>query len=114
MDAFIGRNKYESFLGREALHLRAWLPLNIRAFIAAVEYHYQVPQFVKQSGDPRLMGIFEGLVESYIGERGWMGQHRCNSTVLASVLYIVADETRRQGLWFLGSGSKDRTKRDER
>ena len=82
MDAFIGRNKYESFLGREALHLRAWLPLNIRAFIAAVEYHYQVPQFVKESGDPRLMGIFEGLLESYIGERGWMGQHRCNSVVL--------------------------------
>ena len=77
MDAFIGRTKYDSFLGREALHLRAWLPMNIRAFIAAVEYHYQIPAFVKESGDPRLMGVMEGILEAYLSERGWMGQHRC-------------------------------------
>ncbi|OAL18779.1 hypothetical protein AYO20_11699 [Fonsecaea nubica] len=76
MDAFIGRRKYDSFLGREALHLRAWLPMNIRAFIAAVEYHYQVPAFVKESGDPRLMGVMEGILEAYLSERGWFGTHR--------------------------------------
>lgn len=76
MDAFIGRNKYETFLGKEALHLRAWLPLNIRAFIAAIEYHYQIPTFIKESGDPRLLGVWEGLIEAYIGERGWFGTHR--------------------------------------
>ncbi|ETN42751.1 uncharacterized protein HMPREF1541_01909 [Cyphellophora europaea CBS 101466] len=76
MDAFMGRTKYDTFLGKEALHLRAWLPMNIRAFIAAVEYHYQVATFVKESNDPRLMGVWEGLVESYLGERGWMGTHR--------------------------------------
>lgn len=27
MDAFIGRTKYASFLGIEAVHLRRWLPL---------------------------------------------------------------------------------------
>jgi hypothetical protein len=76
MDAFIGRSKYDSFLGKEALHLRAWLPLNIRAFIASIEHHYQVPVFVKESGDPRLMGVFEGILEAYISERGWLGTHR--------------------------------------
>ena len=76
MDAFIGRNKYDTFLGKEALHLRTWLPMNIRAFIAAIEYHYQVPSFVKESGDPRLIGVWEGLIEAYIGERGWFGTHR--------------------------------------
>ncbi|ETI24376.1 hypothetical protein G647_03745 [Cladophialophora carrionii CBS 160.54] len=76
MDAFIGRRKYDSFLGREALHLRAWLPMNIRAFIAAIEYHYQVPAFVKESGDPRLMGVMEGILEAYLSERGWFGTHR--------------------------------------
>ncbi|KFY17160.1 hypothetical protein V492_00838 [Pseudogymnoascus sp. VKM F-4246] len=76
MDAFLGRTKYESFLGEEGLHLRAWLPSNWRAFIAAVEYHYSIPDFVNQSGDPRLMGAFDGIVEAYTGERGFMGTHR--------------------------------------
>ncbi|KDN61558.1 putative cytochrome b5-like Heme/Steroid binding domain-containing protein [Colletotrichum sublineola] len=76
MDAFLGRKNYESFLGREGVHLRAWLPSNLRAFIAAVEYHYSVPEFVRQSGDPRLMGVLDGIVEAYTGERGFMGVHR--------------------------------------
>ncbi|KAK5658019.1 hypothetical protein OQA88_2573 [Cercophora sp. LCS_1] len=76
MDAFLGRKKYDSFLGAEGLHLRAWLPSNLRAFIAAIEYHYRIPEFVKQSGDPRLMGVMDGIVEAYTGERGFMGTHR--------------------------------------
>lgn len=76
MDAFLGRKKYDSFLGKEGLHLRAWLPTNLRAFIAAVEYHYRVPEFVAQSGDARLMGVLDGIIEAYTGERGFMGVHR--------------------------------------
>ena len=76
MDAFLGRKKYDSFLGAEGLHLRAWLPSNLRAFIAAIEYHYRIPEFVQQSGDPRLMGVLDGIVEAYTGERGFMGTHR--------------------------------------
>ncbi|KAK4236570.1 sulfite reductase [NADPH] flavoprotein alpha-component [Achaetomium macrosporum] len=76
MDAFLGRKKYDSFLGREGLHLRAWLPSNLRAFIAAIEYHYSIPDFVKRSGDPRLMGVLDGIIEAYTGERGFMGTHR--------------------------------------
>jgi hypothetical protein len=37
--------------------------MNIRAFIAAIEYNYQVPAFVKASNNPRLHGVLEGLVE---------------------------------------------------
>ncbi|RYP61762.1 hypothetical protein DL769_007568 [Monosporascus sp. CRB-8-3] len=76
MDAFLGRKKYDSFLGKEAVHLRAWQPSNLRAFIAAIEYHYSVPEFVAKSGDPRLMGVLDGIVEAYTGERGFMGVHR--------------------------------------
>ena len=76
MDAFLGRKKYNSFLGAEGIHLRAWLPSNWRAFIAAIEYHYRIPEFVQQSGDPRLMGVLDGIVEAYTGERGFMGTHR--------------------------------------
>ncbi|KAH7183585.1 uncharacterized protein B0J16DRAFT_290214 [Fusarium flagelliforme] len=76
MDAFLGRKTHSSFLGQEALHLRAWLPSNHRAFIAAVQYHYSIPTFVQQSNDPRLKGVLEGIVEAYTGERGFMGVHR--------------------------------------
>ena len=81
MDAFIGRTKYMSFLGIEAVHLRRWLPLNVRAFIAAIENHYRIPEFVKKSGDPRLEGVLEGIIESYAGERGFMGTHRCKTAI---------------------------------
>lgn len=76
MDAFLGRKKYDSFLGAEGIHLRAWQPSNLRAFIAAVETYYSVPEFVMKSGDPRLMGVLDGIVEAYAGERGFMGVHR--------------------------------------
>jgi sulfite reductase alpha subunit-like flavoprotein/cytochrome b involved in lipid metabolism len=76
MDAFLGRVKYDSFLGNEGVHLRAWLPSNLRAFIAAIEYHYQIPAYVKASNDPRLIGVLDGVVEAYTGERGFMGVHR--------------------------------------
>ncbi|KAM0816938.1 putative indoleamine 2,3-dioxygenase [Seiridium cardinale] len=76
MDAFLGRKKYDSFLGAEGLHLRAWSPSNMRAFIAAIEYHYRIPEFVAQSNDPRLYGVLDGIVEAYTGERGFMGVHR--------------------------------------
>lgn len=79
MDVFIGRVKYNSFLGAESFHVRSWLPMNIRAFIAAIEYHFPVHAYVMASGDPCLKGIFHGIVESYAGERGFMGTHRCKS-----------------------------------
>lgn len=68
--------RYKSFLGAEGVHLRAWIPSNHRAFIAAIEYHYRIPEFVEHSGDPRLMGVLDGIVEAYTGERGFMGVHR--------------------------------------
>jgi len=76
MDAFLGRKKYTSFLGAEGVHLRAWLPSNWRAFIAAIEYHYSIPDYVAQSGDSQLIGALDGIVEAYAGERGFMGTHR--------------------------------------
>ncbi|KKY34684.1 putative nadph-ferrihemoprotein reductase [Diaporthe ampelina] len=76
MDAFLARKKYDSFLGAEGIHLRAWEPSNLRAFIAAVEGYYSVPEFVMRSGDARLMGVLDGIVEAYTGERGFMGVHR--------------------------------------
>ena len=79
MDAFLGRTDFSSFLGRDSLHLRKWVPFNVRAFLAALERYYRVPDYVLNSGDPRLIGVLKGIVQSYTGERGFMGVHRCES-----------------------------------
>jgi len=104
MDAFLGRTKYDSFLGIEAVHLRRWLPLNIRAFIAALETYYKVPEYIKASGDPRLEGVLEGLVESYAGERGFMGTHRYK---VYGFLEVVAKTGRTETNGNAGSGDTE-------
>ncbi|PVF96909.1 hypothetical protein CPB86DRAFT_708145 [Serendipita vermifera] len=76
MDAFLMRTNFKSFLGIESIHLRAWMPLNIRAFLAAIENHYPVVPYIQKSGDPRLIGVLDAIVESYAGEKGFMGTHR--------------------------------------
>ncbi|KAF1959206.1 hypothetical protein CC80DRAFT_467607 [Byssothecium circinans] len=104
MDAFIGRTKYTSFLGIEAVHLRRWLPLNIRAFITAIENHYRIPEFVKASGDPRLAGVLEGIIESYAGERGFMGTHRYK---VYGFLEVVAKTGRAETNGNAGGGDQE-------
>lgn len=69
---FLQRTNYKSFLGIESIHLRAWMPLNVRAFVAALENHYPVVPYIKKSGDPRLIGVLDAIVESYAGEKGFM------------------------------------------
>ena len=79
MDAFLGRTEYSSFLGADAINLRKWLPFNIRAFVVSLERYYNVREYIMKSTDSCLIGVFRGLVESYAGERGFMGAHRCSS-----------------------------------
>lgn len=104
MDAFIGRTKYTSFLGIEAVHLRRWLPLNIRAFITAIEQHYRIPEYVKASGDARLGGVLDGIIESYAGERGFMGTHRYK---VYNFLEVVAKTGRAETNGNAGAGDSD-------
>lgn len=98
-------NRYTSFLGVEGVHLRAWLPSNLRAFIAAIEYHYRIPEFVQQSGDPRLMGVLDGIVEAYTGERGFMGTHRYK---VFGILEIAAKCGRTETNGLSGAGDATR------
>lgn len=104
MDAFLGRTKYDTFLGIEAVHLRRWLPMNIRAFIASLENYYKVPDFIRKSKDTRLHGVLEGLVESYAGERGFMGTHRYK---VYGFLEVVAKTGRTETNGNAGAGDSD-------
>ncbi|THU86919.1 hypothetical protein K435DRAFT_867765 [Dendrothele bispora CBS 962.96] len=78
MDTFLQRTSFTSFLGVESKHLRAWMPLNIRAFLAAIESEFDVVGYIRRGGrrDERLVGVLDAIVESYVGEKGFMGTHR--------------------------------------
>lgn len=113
LDVFLGRTKYDSFLGKEFIHLRAWQPMNIRAFIAAIEYDYKVPDYIMASNDPCLKGVLNGIVEAYAGERGFMGTHRCKYlTTNISNGQLTAKS--RQNLWIPGDRGKKRQIRYKR
>ncbi|KAK1221676.1 hypothetical protein PQX77_015506 [Marasmius sp. AFHP31] len=39
------------------------MPLNVRAFLAAIENHYPVVRYIKASGDPRLVGVLDAIAK---------------------------------------------------
>lgn len=91
LDAFLGRTKFDSALGVEALHLRKWFPPNWRKLISAlgestlsVRAYAMKVESQRRAADasgqhcalPPLRRIYEQTLEAYAGERGWMGTHR--------------------------------------
>ena len=88
LDEWFGRTRYDTPLGVEAKHLRSWYPPNWRDFIKAIgspphsvrDYAYRVEKRRREEGDssslPPLLSLYRSLLESYAGERGWLGTHR--------------------------------------
>lgn len=75
MDIFLGRDRYDSILGRESLRIREWYPLHLREFLAAVE-KISVPSYVANKGSRSLSGSYEALFDAYSGVNGFLGVHR--------------------------------------
>ena len=75
LDVFLGRAGYESLLGQETLHIRDWYPAHWLAFLAAVDA-VSLRDFVTTGGDPHLQGVFQMLMETYAGDKGFLGIHR--------------------------------------
>jgi ferredoxin-NADP reductase/cytochrome b involved in lipid metabolism len=75
LDAFLGRRRFDSFLGRELVHLQTWFPPHHRAFLAAVD-EVSVRDYVSARGDRALAGLFSTVLEAYAGPRGYLGVHR--------------------------------------
>ena len=75
LDAFVGRGSFESLLGQETLSLREWFAPNWLALLEAVSA-VSVGAWVRASGDRQLKGIFQSLLDGYVGERGFLAAHR--------------------------------------
>ena len=74
-DTFLGRQSYQTFLGKEIMLLRSGYPIQWRQFLDAVG-KVSLSTYVERSGDSELRGVFKELVESYAGTNGFLGRHR--------------------------------------
>ena len=75
LDNFLGRVTHASPLGQEALHVADNYAPNVRRFVAAMG-QAPVRDFVLESGDIGLRGLFQNVVDAYTGDRGYLGVHR--------------------------------------
>jgi hypothetical protein len=75
MDALLQRKRYDSFLGREGLHLHAWLPTNLRALSLQLRITTAFPTSISRQETP---GSWAFGKETWKRTRvkGFLGAHR--------------------------------------
>ena len=76
LDCFFGRIDYACGLGKETIQIREHAPLAHRKFFDALSTISVGRYCYESKNDPQLRGIYDGLLESYAGERGFLGTHR--------------------------------------
>lgn len=75
LDEFLGRQTYETRLGEEMTHIRAWYPPNWQEFLKAIG-QISVSDYVEKSRSKTLKGIFQETRQAYVAETGFLGRHR--------------------------------------
>ena len=75
LDTFLGRQKHETFLGREIKALRATYPIFWQKFIEAVS-QISLDAYVRKIDDPVLSNLFKETIDIYASDDGFLGRHR--------------------------------------
>ncbi|MEY2934181.1 MAG: hypothetical protein RL033_4930, partial [Pseudomonadota bacterium] len=75
LDVFLGRKRFDTFLGREIHALRATYPPLWRRFIAAL-HEVSVADYVARKQQPALSGLLHDVIDAYSGAGGFLGRHR--------------------------------------
>jgi sulfite reductase alpha subunit-like flavoprotein len=75
LDIFFGRQTYGTSIGHETARTRPWFPRHWQEFLAAVE-QISIPDYVAESRDLTLKGIFQEARDAYAGDTGLLGRHR--------------------------------------
>jgi sulfite reductase alpha subunit-like flavoprotein len=88
VDVFLSRNDYQSRLGRDSIFLRKWMPHFQRQFYQAIE-KISVREYVEKRPNPELKEAFYELVQSYMGDKGFLGAHRLKVYGFMEVAYKV-------------------------
>ncbi|MCB0172205.1 MAG: hypothetical protein KDJ97_16780 [Anaerolineae bacterium] len=75
LDALFERNVYNTEIAHETLKQGEWLPNYSRRFVTSIR-QVSLSDFVAGSGDQELAGIYNTVLDAYVGKRGFLGVHR--------------------------------------
>ncbi|PXF47009.1 Nitric oxide synthase [Gracilariopsis chorda] len=88
LDSFFCRKKYESEIGKLALHERSWLPRMHREFFAKVA-ETSTMDYLLAKGNSELLALFRRALLSFAGETGFLGKHRIRLNTYLEVMFKI-------------------------
>ncbi|MEU0558067.1 FHA domain-containing protein [Dactylosporangium sp. NPDC006015] len=106
IDAFLERRAYGSLVGQQSVYLAGFFPRHWRELVAALR-EVSVRQYVEQTRNQALRGVYNAVLDAYAGDRGWMGLHRIKAYGFLEVAFKVGRQVT-TGARFTGL-FKDRT-----
>ena len=106
LDAFLERRDYGSLVGQQSTYLAGFFPRHWQELVAALR-EVSVRQYVDKTRNSALRGIYNAMLDAYVGDRGWMGLHRIKAYGFLEVAFKVGRQVT-TGARFTGL-FKDRT-----
>lgn len=106
LDAFLERRDYGSLVGQQSTYLAGFFPRHWVELVAALR-EVSVRQYVEDTRNAGLRGIYNAMLDAYLGDRGWMGLHRIKAYGFLEVAFKVGRQVT-TGARFTGL-FKDRT-----
>lgn len=119
LDVFIGRTRYETRVGRESLVLRQAYAPRVLAFVDALGT-VSVADFIAGEGSPELRGLWQSLLDAYIGREGFLGVHRKKAFAYLELAFKVGRSVTNSGFsglledqtWELAHDELERTRKE--
>jgi sulfite reductase (NADPH) flavoprotein alpha-component len=106
LDAFLERRDYGSLVGQQSTYLAGFFPRHWQELIASLR-EVSVRQYVDSTRNSALRGVYNAMLDAYVGDRGWMGLHRIKAYGFLEVAFKVGRQVT-TGARFTGL-FKDRT-----
>ncbi|WP_433062676.1 FHA domain-containing protein [Dactylosporangium sp. CS-033363] len=106
IDAFLERRDYGSLVGQQSTYLAGYFPRHWQELVAALR-EVSVRQYIEQTRNTTLRGVYNAVLDAYVGDRGWMGLHRIKAYGFLEVSFKVGRQVT-TGARFTGL-FKDRT-----
>ncbi|GAB4057170.1 FHA domain-containing protein [Catellatospora paridis] len=106
LDAFLERRDYGSLVGQQSTYLAGYFPRHWQELVAALR-EVSVRQYVEDTRSSALRGVYNAVLNAYVGDRGWMGLHRIKAYGFLEVAFKVGRQVT-TGARFTGL-FKDRT-----
>ncbi|GAA4214468.1 FHA domain-containing protein [Microbispora amethystogenes] len=106
LDAFLERRDYDSLVGRQSTYLAGFFPRHWQELVAALR-EVSVRRYVEDTRNSTLRGVYNAVLDAYLGDRGWMGLHRVKAYGFLEVAFKVGRQVT-TGARFTGL-FKDRT-----